>query len=172
MEKCIQCNGHHELALAYPLKFSPPPCSHGFGDSIIGRATHSRCECIGLILSHWQALIPFLRNKCWNSHASATVYELILDELGLMECIQLSATGSSITTRTQVCSTEKRIFYCLSMQIREKISSHKLHQMHTRTSHCWIAGACMVCMYVIYIESVLWIFKWLAGWVQFRQFRC
>ena len=44
------------------------------------------------------------------------------------------------------------IFYRLSMQIREKISSHRLYQMRMRCQ-CWIAGACTVFMYAICMES-------------------
>ena len=71
-----------------------------------------------------------------------------------------------------VQSLSSSIFYCLSMRIREKISSHRLHQMHMR-SQCWIAGACMVCMYTICME-LGWSTKhsWLGIWVQSRQFRC
>ena len=53
---------------------------------------------------------------------------------------------------------ERCIFYHLSMRIREKISSHRLHQMRMRC-WCWMVGAQMVCMYVICIES---------GWLNLR----
>ena len=43
---------------------------------------------------------------------------------------------------------ERCIFYRLSVRIREKISSHRLHQTRMRCE-CWIAGEHnMVCSYV------------------------
>ena len=64
-------------------------------------------------------------------------------------------------------STCRCIFYRLSMRIREKISSHRLHQMHM-CCQCWIAGARTVFMYAICIESgwlTLWAFKQLTGYL-------
>ena len=53
------------------------------------------------------------------------------------------------------------------MQIREKINSHRLHQMRM-CCQCWIAGARTVFMYAICMESgwlMLWAFKRLAGYL-------
>ena len=58
---------------------------------------------------------------------------------------------------------ERCIFYRLSVQIREKISSHRLHQMRM-CCECWIAGEHnMVCSYVIRTEP---------GWTSLRVFKC
>ena len=58
---------------------------------------------------------------------------------------------------------KKCIFYRLSVRIREKISSHRLHQMRMRCE-CWIAGEHnMVCSYVIRTEP---------GWTSLRVFKC
>ena len=53
--------------------------------------------------------------------------------------------------------------YRLSVRIREKISSHRLHQTRMRCE-CWIAGEHnMVCSYVIRTEP---------GWTSLRVFKC
>ena len=58
---------------------------------------------------------------------------------------------------------ERCIFYRLSVRIREKISSHRLHQTRMRCE-CWIAGEHnMVCSYVIRTEP---------GWTSLRVFKC
>ena len=53
------------------------------------------------------------------------------------------------------------IFYRLSMQIREKISSHRLYQMRMHCE-CWVVGVHMVYGYVICMEP---------GWLSLGVFK-
>ena len=60
-------NGHQELALVYP--FSLQACSQGLG-SLIGRASHRRCECVGLISTQ------VLRFFSWKENLGTCIHVL------------------------------------------------------------------------------------------------